>query len=35
MNVIELILELGRWGQTHQATVLTGMLAAHRSQLKS
>ena len=28
MNVVELILELGRWGQTHQTAVLTGVLAA-------
>ena len=27
MNVVELILELGRWGQTHQTAVLSGVLA--------
>ena len=27
MNVVELILELGRWGQTHQTEMLTGLLA--------
>ena len=26
MNVVELILELGRWGQTHQTEMLTGLL---------
>ena len=28
MNVVELMLELGRWGQTHQTAVLSGVLAA-------
>ena len=28
MTVVELILQLGRWGQTHQTEVLTGVLAA-------
>ena len=27
MNVVELMLQLGRWGQTHQTEVLTGVLA--------
>ena len=27
VNVVELILQLGRWGQTHQTAVLTGVLA--------
>ena len=26
MNVVELILALGRWGQTHQTEMLTGLL---------